>query len=596
MASFRYTNPVPQYVSNGGAPVVNGTLTFYETGTSTPKNTYPTQADADASTNPNANPITLNSLGSSPVEIWLNGEYRAILKSALGATIWDRDPVEGSAGEAAAFGTVANIAALRLITPATNQTVVVRGYYANDDGGGGTFVWDSLSSSTDNGGTVINPTGHVGAGRWKRLGPYTFRAFGGKPDGVTDNYAAWLNFYDAGDVLDFGEGDFYFSQKLIVEDLKILKGAGGLDALLTSANTILRFPSNSDGVAFFHLQTSPSGTDGSWSRIQDLQIVANAKAATGRGIYINAHDIRVQNVGIKDFKEQGIRIYGQTGAGNANLWDLDNIRIRGCDSHAVYVSGDNAAAGCGKRIDCSNNGGWGIYDASFLGSTYIACHTSTNTLGPYKSDNANARNVFVGCYSESDQPGSEIISPALVFGGLHGAGFATLSTAPVLTGALGQLRNTRGYESQMETGGGVQVNARLGGDPTNGDILYFDHETNAPPATDPFRLSMSTTVDIIASFANSVLRSPFTLTGPNTALQFGRGAAVPYAFASSVLFTAANSNGRQITHAGAAPTTGTWGRGDIVFSNVATAGGKVGWVCVTAGTPGSWKPFGVIDA
>ncbi len=46
----------------------------------------------------------------------------------------------------------------------------------------------------------------------------------------------------------------------------------------------------------------------------------------------------------------------------------------------------------------------------------------------------------------------------------------------------------------------------------------------------------------------------------------------------------------------AAPTTGTWARGDIVYSTLAAAAGKAGWVCITAGTPGTWKPFAAIDA
>lgn len=45
----------------------------------------------------------------------------------------------------------------------------------------------------------------------------------------------------------------------------------------------------------------------------------------------------------------------------------------------------------------------------------------------------------------------------------------------------------------------------------------------------------------------------------------------------------------------AAPTTGTHSRGDIRWNSNASAGGKVGFVCVTAGTPGTWKAFGVID-
>lgn len=46
----------------------------------------------------------------------------------------------------------------------------------------------------------------------------------------------------------------------------------------------------------------------------------------------------------------------------------------------------------------------------------------------------------------------------------------------------------------------------------------------------------------------------------------------------------------------AAPTTGTWARGDKVYNTAPTAGGNVGWVCVTAGTPGIWKSFGTIAA
>lgn len=47
---------------------------------------------------------------------------------------------------------------------------------------------------------------------------------------------------------------------------------------------------------------------------------------------------------------------------------------------------------------------------------------------------------------------------------------------------------------------------------------------------------------------------------------------------------------------GAAPTTGTWSQGDIVWNVTATAGGFAGWICTTAGTPGTWKTFGVISA
>jgi hypothetical protein len=39
----------------------------------------------------------------------------------------------------------------------------------------------------------------------------------------------------------------------------------------------------------------------------------------------------------------------------------------------------------------------------------------------------------------------------------------------------------------------------------------------------------------------------------------------------------------------AAPTTGTWARGDSVLNSTPSAAGPPGWVCTTAGTPGTWK-------
>ncbi len=46
----------------------------------------------------------------------------------------------------------------------------------------------------------------------------------------------------------------------------------------------------------------------------------------------------------------------------------------------------------------------------------------------------------------------------------------------------------------------------------------------------------------------------------------------------------------------AAPTVGAWRVGDIIWNTSAAAGGTVGWVCTTAGTPGTWKTFGAIAA
>lgn len=44
----------------------------------------------------------------------------------------------------------------------------------------------------------------------------------------------------------------------------------------------------------------------------------------------------------------------------------------------------------------------------------------------------------------------------------------------------------------------------------------------------------------------------------------------------------------------AAPSTGAWIRGDVVWNSEPSAAGVIGWVCTASGSPGTWKTFGTI--
>lgn len=46
----------------------------------------------------------------------------------------------------------------------------------------------------------------------------------------------------------------------------------------------------------------------------------------------------------------------------------------------------------------------------------------------------------------------------------------------------------------------------------------------------------------------------------------------------------------------AAPTAGTFAVGDIWANTDPQPGGNIGWVCTSAGTPGTWYAFGSISA
>lgn len=84
-----YAIPLPNaravFLDHNGDPLVGGTVAFYEPGTLTPKDTY---QDFGA-TITNANPLTLDSLGSAV--IFGIGRYRQIVKDSLGNQVWDNE-------------------------------------------------------------------------------------------------------------------------------------------------------------------------------------------------------------------------------------------------------------------------------------------------------------------------------------------------------------------------------------------------------------------------------------------------------------------------------------------------------------------------
>jgi hypothetical protein len=83
-------SPKPSFFDSNGEPLVSGTLTISDPDTDLPKASYPTLADADAQTNANSNPLTLDSRGEPSTSLFgRNGNsYKIILKDSAGSTIW----------------------------------------------------------------------------------------------------------------------------------------------------------------------------------------------------------------------------------------------------------------------------------------------------------------------------------------------------------------------------------------------------------------------------------------------------------------------------------------------------------------------------
>lgn len=95
--SQRFYNPAPVFADLLGLkPLADGSLQFYDQGTTTPKGTW---SDSDL-TVANQNPVPLDSSGRANTNIWLDGAYTVVLRAADGTSVWTRDVDDGAGGGA----------------------------------------------------------------------------------------------------------------------------------------------------------------------------------------------------------------------------------------------------------------------------------------------------------------------------------------------------------------------------------------------------------------------------------------------------------------------------------------------------------------
>lgn len=125
--AFRLFPPFSQFFDNSGNVLASGSITFTDSGTTTPKTTYSDKALSV----PNTNPVLLNSAGRPATDIWGSGSYRAVLKNSIGSVLGTFDNVEapteipsqtGNAGEfLTTNGTTLSWAAISQVPDMTGQ-------------------------------------------------------------------------------------------------------------------------------------------------------------------------------------------------------------------------------------------------------------------------------------------------------------------------------------------------------------------------------------------------------------------------------------------------------------------------------------------
>lgn len=339
--------------------------------------------------------------------------------------------------------------------------------------------------------------------------------FGAVGDGVTDDYAAFQAAHDSlsasnsdvGGEIYIPSGTYYLSDTWDIKKRVTIRGTNAGDQPETSA-CILRFPANKDGIRFWSSIDSDTGTNAVQSRLIGVELKANAKDATGNGIKTTTK-ITVEHCIIRDFKENGIEIHGQTGGGAtgiADFWKVSSTRIVTCGGHGLYVHGNDSQIGLAEQVECSSNTGYGFYDISAYGNTYIACQAAGNTAGSYYNVSTTTYygSIYLGCYVEFGTGATPVFnSDSIILGGVLSA---VAETASGIT-----QRSPGGFGPNVPTGGAhmwfrnlVEI-ARIGTDNILSGLAGF--KSNAD--TDDYTLIDGNSLTQVSSSSASQTRVNF---------------------------------------------------------------------------------------
>jgi hypothetical protein len=206
--------------------------------------------------------------------------------------------------------------------------------------------------------------------------------------------------------------------------------------------------------------------------------------------------------------------------------------------------------------------------------------------GSYCGNSAAGETVWEACYSEGSQPPAQIRSPQIWVGGQSVP--SSWSTCVQVRSYFGAIDNPNGLHSEKPAYNGQPLVAEFGTDLTNGRFMTVRHPTRHPNAfLGTVDLDLSFQLDEVATFAS--------FTGANTAFTGGRSAPQPGVVNIPRLFVGTGASARAIDYGSGPPTAGHHAAGELVYNIAPKPGGKVGWVCTAAGTPGTWKAFGEIE-
>jgi hypothetical protein len=470
---------------------------------------------------------------------------------------------------------------------------------------------------------VYNPpfTGGLATNVEAKLAQYVnIKDFGAVGDGVTDDTNAFVNCLKSQPLLDgfdvyLPEGRYriansalYFTRRIRffgnsreTTVLDFSQDSNNICNAPYNAHIIFVHSNNIAGTSTFanpiQLPVGWVGTYGEMGGLFDMKILCNSSVIQGNGVFYNvagnSNNILVQNANLHNIVIAAITDNLQTRGGtigpsgldiggNSNNGVYNNLKGQfAVNGDGIHVNGADANANLFLHPDASGNKGWGVNDSSGLGNTYDQGHTFGNLYGAYRSRPASAnRSTFISPYSEGDQ------------GTDNGGTIFEMSSRAIILGAQGATPDGNFPAINAENDGLVahqtlSVMDAADTEDTGGTYGRLGRGLFELRTTDGLKFEIKRESSNYTGFWYGGAFTMLFANAANGAIATNK----PF-FANGF---ALDPNSSQ-SAGSAAPTTGAWVQGQIVWNTAPTAGGFAGFICTASGTPGTWKTFGAISA
>lgn len=165
---------------------------------------------------------------------------------------------------------------------------------------------------------------------------------------------------------------------------------------------------------------------GAYCYLKDFELHSDGKSPNGIEISGISH---LENIKVYRFSGDGVHVTADIhiNGANASQSTFRNVEVIECQGNGFYMRGGDSNGMTFYNCSARDSGGIGFYDHSFLGNSFFGCMGHANVKGHYRSDDPNARSVFVGCYSENQGVKNAIGGAGRVLGGIHPDGWELLT-------------------------------------------------------------------------------------------------------------------------------------------------------------------------